>query len=195
VHPYDFQTAEAIELFNSIEKRNFTVLHCWQMLRDQPTFMELHDQPSKGDTFVDLDGDEGGDSASHAEDSNSPAGSKRPVGRDSSKAAKKSSSSTSVGQSSGDFASLMSTLHVEKMGFIKEENAGMKEKLSEMLEMDRQKIALKAEEITMKKIEQDHKILGMDLTTLNPMQRVMYEKLQQETLARWMSRGNPSSDP
>ncbi|OEL37557.1 hypothetical protein BAE44_0001424 [Dichanthelium oligosanthes] len=188
------KTADTVELYNRIELKPFTVLHCWKVLHNQPKWTDLQDKATHANTFVDLDVEDG-DSVSHAQDSTSHAGTKRPLGRDASKAAKNASSSQSVGQSSDDFASLMSTLHVDRMGMIKENNSATQAKFDKLIALDKKKLALKDELVNMKRIEQDDRILGMDLNTLNPMQYVMYEKLQRETLARWMSRDTPSSGP
>ncbi|OEL33350.1 hypothetical protein BAE44_0005631 [Dichanthelium oligosanthes] len=146
------KTADAVELYNRIELKAFTVLHCWQLLRDQPKWMDLQDQAANRDTFVDLDAKDG-DSVSHAQDSTSHA------------------------------------------GMIKENNSITQAKFDRMLELDEKKLALKEKEVSMKMIEQDNRILGMDLNKLNLMQRVMYEKLQRETLAQWMLRDTPSFGP
>ena len=36
------QIAAAIELYNSLEDRPFTTIHCWEMLRNEPKWMDLN---------------------------------------------------------------------------------------------------------------------------------------------------------
>ncbi|OEL31459.1 hypothetical protein BAE44_0007522 [Dichanthelium oligosanthes] len=77
----------------------------------------------------------------------------------------------------------------------REHNGDMREQFNKLIHHDTKKLALKEDLLSMKRIEQDERILGMDLSTCNPMQHVMYEKLQREIMARWMARNTDSATP
>ncbi|OEL25217.1 hypothetical protein BAE44_0013764 [Dichanthelium oligosanthes] len=188
------KTTEAMTLYNSVEAKPFIFLHCWKLLREQPKWTDLQDKASQADTQADTEANDG-DSVSHGQGSASVAGTKRPMGRDSSKAAKKASSSQSVGQSSDEFAGLLSSLHVEKLALIREHTIDVRHQLQELIQIDKEKLALKSELVTLKRTQEDERILGIDLNTVTPMQRVMLAKLQHQVLARWSASEGGSASP
>ena len=107
--------------FASVEKHNFTLMHCWQILKDEPKWMELKRKmdtpqnsgsrenvppPSVQRDIFDL----------HPEKSSSSSPSrKRPMGRDTSKQAKKKAASAS-----SEYVSKMHDLSVQKIELFKE---------------------------------------------------------------------------
>ncbi|OEL30501.1 hypothetical protein BAE44_0008480 [Dichanthelium oligosanthes] len=70
-----------------------------------------------------------------------------------------------------------STSFVDRMAMIGKHNSDVREQFNKLIDLDMKKLTLKDELVSMKRIEQDERILGMDLATLNPMQRVMFVKL------------------
>ncbi|OEL28722.1 hypothetical protein BAE44_0010259 [Dichanthelium oligosanthes] len=144
-------TTEAVTLYNSLEPRPFIFMHCWKLLRTQPKWTDLQDKANQADSHIGSE-PEDVDSVSHGQGDASASGTKRPLGRDSSKATKKASSSQS---------------------------------LDELIQIDRQKLAMKSELLSLKRAKEDERILGIDLSSLTPLQRVMMEKLQREVFARW----------
>ncbi|TVU42397.1 hypothetical protein EJB05_08799, partial [Eragrostis curvula] len=123
--------------FAAIEKHNFSLLHCWQILKDEPKWIELkrkmdnpqnsassrdNDLTSEQHNFLDLDSDVA-----------SPAR-KRPVGRDAAKAAKKKAPSAP-----SEYTSKMHDLSVQKIDLFKETEVERKARLDAMLALEKVK--------------------------------------------------------
>ncbi|OEL19413.1 hypothetical protein BAE44_0019568 [Dichanthelium oligosanthes] len=179
-------TAVAVTLYNSLEPKPFTVLHCWEILRNQPKWTDLHEKAAHGANLPDTGpGDPDSESVPRDQDSFSVAGSKRPLGRDSSKAAKRALSSQSASQSMDEFAYLLSNMHVEKLSLIKAHNGDIGGKLDELIALDKMKIKLKKETVHMKRVQEDERIMAVDLSTRNPMQCVLYNSCSVTCLRAW----------
>ncbi|CAN6203205.1 unnamed protein product [Urochloa humidicola] len=120
--------------FAAIEKHNFTLMHCWRILKDEPKWMELK---SKMDT------PQNSSSSTHPLDLNldpddpSPASStgKRPMGRDAAKAAKKKAASSSSLE-----LSKMHDLTVQKIELFKDSEVDRKARLDEMVALEKMKV-------------------------------------------------------
>ncbi|OEL25252.1 hypothetical protein BAE44_0013730 [Dichanthelium oligosanthes] len=103
------KTAVAVTLYNRMEAKPFIVVHCWEILRNQPNWTDLHEKAAHGVNLADSSAAvDLSNLVPHDQDSSLVAGNKRLLGRDSSKAAKKVSSSQSRSQSTTDFTSLLS---------------------------------------------------------------------------------------
>ncbi|OEL36551.1 hypothetical protein BAE44_0002430, partial [Dichanthelium oligosanthes] len=122
------KTTEAVNLYNSLEAKPFIVMHCWEVFHEQPKWIDLNDKgPQGGDSSAPIDLE---DSAPTEVESSSVPGSKRPMGRDSSKATKRSSSGQSSSHSvASEFSTLLSNLHVEKIALLKNTNGEVSEHL------------------------------------------------------------------
>ncbi|OEL24017.1 hypothetical protein BAE44_0014962 [Dichanthelium oligosanthes] len=114
------KTAAAVILYNRMEAKPFTIMHCWDILRNQPKWMHLHEKTAHGGNLADSSpAVDLSDSVPRNQDSSLVVGNKRSQGRDSSKAVKKASSSEPGSQSTADFTLLLSEMHVENMGLLK----------------------------------------------------------------------------
>ena len=126
--------------FASVEKHNFTLMHCWQILKDEPKWMELKRKmdtpqnsnfrenvpPSVQRDIFDL----------HPEKSSSTSPSrKRPMGRDTSKEAKKKATSAS-----SEYMSKMHDLSVQKIELFKETEGERKARLDEIVTIEKVKV-------------------------------------------------------
>ncbi|TVU25786.1 hypothetical protein EJB05_28295, partial [Eragrostis curvula] len=195
--------------FAAIEKHNFSLLHCWQILKDEPKWMELKrkmDNPQNSsasrdndltseqhNNFVDLDPD------------NASAARKRPMGRDAAKAAKKKAA-----LDSSEYASKMHDLSVQKVELFKETEAEKKARLSEMLalekvkanetrehrqsmlELEKKRVAMEEKRLQMKAQKEerleDERIMAINLDTCQPLERLYYQKRQEDVLRKLQSR-------
>ncbi|OEL34459.1 hypothetical protein BAE44_0004523 [Dichanthelium oligosanthes] len=112
------------------------------------------------------------------------------MGRDTSKAAKKASSSWSETPSVGqEFTSLLSNMHIEKMSVFTKSDDTVSLHLTKLLEVEREKVALG-------KAQHEEKIMAMDLSMCNPAQRAVYAAWQAEIASRVVPRPpNPTNTP
>ena len=127
--------------FASVEKHNFTLMHCWKILKDEPKWMELKRKmdtpqnsgsrenvppPSVQRDIFDL----------HPEKSSSTSPSKkRPMGRDTSKQAKKKAASAS-----SEYVSKIHDLSVQKIELFKETEGERKARLDEIVTLEKVKV-------------------------------------------------------
>ncbi|CAN6178166.1 unnamed protein product [Urochloa humidicola] len=196
--------------FAAVVKHNFTLLHCWKILKDEPKWMELKtkmDNPqssgSKGNAnaverhILDVDPDSSAPPSSSG---------KRPMGRDAAKAAKKKATAAA----SSEYASKMHDLSIQKIELFKETEGERKARLDEivnlekvkveearehrkmMLDIERERLAMDKQRFLMeaekKEKEEDERILAINLDQCLPMQRMYYEALQQAIVEKMMSR-------
>ncbi|CAL5018056.1 unnamed protein product [Urochloa decumbens] len=128
--------------FASVEKHNFTLMHCWKILKDEPKWMELKrkmdmlqnsgsrkDAPPNGHHILDLDA---GNSAPSTSAPSSSSG-KRPMGRDAAKAAKKKAASS-------EYVSKIHDLSVQKIELFKETEGERKARLDEIVTLEKVKV-------------------------------------------------------
>ncbi|CAL4975054.1 unnamed protein product [Urochloa decumbens] len=191
--------------FAAIEKHNFTLMHCWRILKDEPKWMELK---SKMDT------PQNSSSSAHMlnlnldPDDPSPASSagKRPMGRDATKSAKKKALSSG----SSEYASKIHDLNVQKIELFKDAEVERKARLDEIvalekakaeearehrkrtLELEEKRLALDQKRLEMeaekKEQEEDEHILAINLVECQPIQRLYYQELQQSIFEKMMAR-------
>ncbi|KAG2626308.1 hypothetical protein PVAP13_3KG347200 [Panicum virgatum] len=110
--------------FASVEKHNFTLMHCWHILKDEPKWMELKRK---------MDTPQNSDSRENAPPSSSSSPSKkRPMGRYTSKEAKKKADSTS-----SEYLSKMHDLSVQKIELVKETEGERKTRLDEIVTIEK----------------------------------------------------------
>jgi hypothetical protein len=119
------QTASALANFADIEQYPYIYMHCWDLLKDEPKWMELNirgARPGDDDAIaehippgaIDIDHD-------LETPSSQCSGSKRPMGRDGAKRAAKKSASSSPSESS-KYASKLQDLSIQKISIWEEEN-------------------------------------------------------------------------
>ncbi|KAJ1289788.1 hypothetical protein BS78_02G191300 [Paspalum vaginatum] len=121
--------------FVTFEKHNVSLMYCWHILKDEPKWMELKrsmDKPKKSSqeatphnsnsNTVDLDLNESPVDISSG---------KRPMGRDTAKAARKKATT------SYEFASKMHELSVQKMSLFKESEDERKARLDEIVTLEK----------------------------------------------------------
>ncbi|OEL13065.1 hypothetical protein BAE44_0025915, partial [Dichanthelium oligosanthes] len=158
---------EALNLYKNLETKTFTVLHCWEALRDQPKWTDLNDKGQHGDDSsapIDLE-----DSAPIEVDSSSVAGTKRPMGRDSTKAAKRASLGQSGSQSvAQEFSMLLSNIHVEKVALLKDADDEVSKHLGNLVDVQREKIGLEKAREARQQREEEARIMALDLDTCTP---------------------------
>src|SRR6266540_3075699 len=100
-------------IFAAVEQHNFALMHCWNILKDEPKWMDLKrkmDRPE--DNVAGLDAAQACNSVDLDPPMPSPSSStrKRPMGRDAAKAARKKASTSST--RSSDYASKMHDLSI-----------------------------------------------------------------------------------
>jgi hypothetical protein len=198
--------------FAAIEKHNFTLMHCWKILKDEPKWAELKrrmDTPSNSSSehhnIIDLDLNEPSPARSTG---------KRPMGRDAAKAAKKK---VAGGSSSHDYISKMEDISVRKIEALKEAEVERKIKLNEilnlekvkaeearqhrllMLDLERERLAMEKRRLEMeakkrekeeeeKEKREDERIMAINLDQCQPMERIYYEELQRDILNNMRTR-------
>jgi hypothetical protein len=195
----------AAAYFADIEKRNFSLMHWWNILKDELKWIELKrrmdDKPQSSSA---------GDAATQDSSSSmmpidlevSPLSNstrKRPMGRDAAKAERKKAKSASL-----DYAAKMHELSIEKVLLFKESEAERKVRLDEMVNIERVKVEEASEhckviidlekekleldkkrlQIEAVKKEEDKCILAIKLDECQPYERIYYEELQKEIIEK-----------
>ena len=129
--------------FGGIEQKNFTLLHCWNILADEPKWMDLKQKGTE--EILDLTGD-GTPTATNTVhidgDQSSPGStsSKRPLGRDASKESRKNSASSLGSTASSEYVSKMHDLHLERARRYNEKADEKSTQLSLLLTMEQHKL-------------------------------------------------------
>uniref|UniRef100_K3ZM75 No apical meristem-associated C-terminal domain-containing protein n=1 Tax=Setaria italica TaxID=4555 RepID=K3ZM75_SETIT len=215
-------TTHAAANFAGILKHNFAYMHCWEIMKDEPKWQD----PKPRGFGKSTGGDGFGEDSSHEPDTNdlgddnsSPTGSarRRPMGRDSAKAAKKKANSFAGSTSSSEYASRMQDLSLQKISILQEESmrktnhfqqlACIDEKWFEkirshnqsLLDIEQEKIRIMREKHDMDKKEkekqEDERILGIDLNACTPAQQMYYEALQEEIFEKIAARRGKRQGP
>jgi hypothetical protein len=107
-HFFLLQTTHVVGNFVAVLQRKFGYLHCWELMKDAPKWQD----PNAKDVATAARGEGfGEDTEDHAEGQTSPVRSgaqgRRPMGRDSAKAAKKKANSDAGSSSSAEYAARM----------------------------------------------------------------------------------------
>lgn len=183
-------------------------MHCWNILKDEPKWMDLKKRMDKPQINA------AGDSTPHESNTvdldpvdSSPISStgKRPMGRDAAKTAKKKASSMS-----SEYTSKMHELSVQKMELFKESEIERKVRLDEivslekakaeeagehrkaMVELERERLAMDKQRLQMKaekkEKEEDERILAINLDQCQPFQRLYYQALQKDIIEKLNAR-------
>jgi hypothetical protein len=189
------------------------LMHCWKILKDEPKWQDLVVMSQSGknneqedDCYVTAPSNQGDTEAEPSTPSSG--GTKRPPGRDSSKAKKQKSASSSASAASTEYVSKMHDLWSNRFSFMKEQQVEKskqmaelanleKEKLDRQMELEERRLALEARRLAKEErvdesrllAEEEH-ILNIDLDTCKPSLRVFYKAQQDKILAKYSA---PSS--
>ncbi|PUZ69008.1 hypothetical protein GQ55_2G074300 [Panicum hallii var. hallii] len=132
------KTTHAAANFAGILKHNFEYLHCWEIMKDEPKWQDpkprAFAKSAGGDGF-------GEDTINLGDDNSSPTGSaeKRPMGRDSAKAAKKKANSSTGSASSLEYASRMQDLSLQKISILQEESVRKNDRFQQLAFIDKKR--------------------------------------------------------
>lgn len=230
------KTGEAAARFAVVEKHNFTLLHCWNILKDEPKWLELKSKEWKSKTARDEEEPlrehtpHGSNSFDPDTDLSSPPNStgeqplevdaakeahadwtaEQPHGMDAAKEAHKKSASTSALAASSEHASKLYDHTLEKLSYFKEMEEERKNRLAmiislekdtiaelrehrlRMIELEERRLAIEAQRVEMKRKRdekaEDERILAINLDKCLPAQRLYYQALQEEIIAKVKSR-------
>ncbi|XP_039789203.1 glutathione S-transferase T3-like [Panicum virgatum] len=181
------KTTEALARFASTQKP-FMLMHCWKILKDEPKWQDLvvvmsqsgKNNEQEDDCYVTAPSNQGDTEAEPSTPSSG--GTKRPPGRDSSKAKK---------------FSFMKEQQVEKSKQMAELANLEKEKLDRQMELEERRLALEARRLAKEErvdesrlLAEEERILNIDLDTCKPSLRVFYKAQQDKILAKYSA---PSS--
>jgi hypothetical protein len=188
--------------FASIEKHPFTLMHCWNVLKDEPKWNELK---SRIDTLKNSASKDSSEHNSLNRDTDDPSqgtsSGKRPMGRDAAKAAKKK-----VAAASSEHVSKIHDLTIQKIELFKETEVERKARIDEMVtlekvkfdearehrkmmvELERKRLAVDEKRLQMeaekKEQEEEERIMAINLDECGPMQRLYYEARQEEIILK-----------
>ncbi|PVH63661.1 hypothetical protein PAHAL_2G079300 [Panicum hallii] len=129
------KTTHAAANFAGILKHNFAYLHYWEIMKDEPKWQDpkprAFAKSAGGDGF-------GEDTINLGDDNSSPTGSaeKRPMGRDSAKAAKKKANSSMGSASFSEYASRMQDLYLQKISILQEESVRKNDRFQQLAFID-----------------------------------------------------------
>ncbi|OEL16334.1 hypothetical protein BAE44_0022648 [Dichanthelium oligosanthes] len=84
-------------------------------------------------------------------------------------------------------------MHVERISLMKEADNEVAAEIRNLVAVEREKIGIEKLKLDSKRIKDDERIMTIDLSSCNPAQRAMYESLQNEILAHYVSRAKNSS--
>jgi hypothetical protein len=127
--------------FADIEKRNFSLMHCWNILKDEPKWIELKrnmDDKPQSSSIEDAATQDSNSSTMRIDLEVFPLSSstrKCPMERDAAKAERKK-----VKLASHDYAAKMHELPIEKISLFKESEAEWKVRLDEMVNIEKLKV-------------------------------------------------------
>jgi hypothetical protein len=161
----------------------------------------------------------GEDTINLGDDNSSPTGSaeKRPMGRDSAKAAKKKANSSMGSASFSEYASRMQDLYLQKISILQEESVRKNDRFQQLacidekrfeemrshnqslLLIEQEKIRIMREKHDMDKEEkekqEDERILVIDLDGCTSAQRLYYEALHEEIFEKIAARRRKRQGP
>lgn len=114
------QTTRAAADFSSIIKHPFALLHCWEIMKDQPKWQDPKSQAfgkeATGDGF-------GEDPINLGDDISAPTAlaDNRPMGVDRAKAGRKKANSDAASASSSEYASMMQEMSLRRISIMQAE--------------------------------------------------------------------------
>jgi len=190
------------------------LMHCWKILKDEPKWQDLvvvmsqsgKNNEQEDDCYVTAPSNQGDTEAEPSTPSSG--GTKRPPGRDSSKAKKQKSASSSASAASTEYVSKMHDLWSDRFSFMKEQQVEKskqmaelanleKEKLDRQMELEERRLALEARRLAKEErvdesrlLAEEERILNIDLDTCKPSLRVFYKAQQDKIFAKYSA---PSS--
>ncbi|TVU33323.1 hypothetical protein EJB05_25133 [Eragrostis curvula] len=205
------KTTQAAATFAAVLKHQFSYLHCWELMKDEPRWQDAKSRANSKATA----GEGFGDEYVNLEDVNcSPtrATETRPMGRDQAKAAKKAANSSGGSASSSEYASRMEDLSLQKISIMQTEFDRKNERFQQLERIDEKRydemqshnaavLAIEQEKLQFKHLQyekkqedkerkEDERILAIDLDdpTLTPAQRLYYKDQQDDILLKMAGR-------
>jgi hypothetical protein len=142
-HLFLVQTTHAIGNFAAVLQRKFAYLHCWELMKDTPKWQDPSPRAiaiaARGEGFgedstaatetVDLEGGQSSPDRSGAQ-------ARRPMGRDSAKAAKKKANFDAGSSSSAEYAARMQDLSLQRNTIMQEESVRRSERFQQLFSVD-----------------------------------------------------------
>jgi hypothetical protein len=223
-HLFLLQTTHIVGNFAALQQRKFGFLHCWELMKDAPKWQDPNARDiarsARGEGFGE-DSTAWTDTVDDAEGQASPvpsgAQARRPMGRDSAKAAKKKANSDAGSTSSAEYAARMQDLSLQRISLMQDEAvrkndrfqqlAAIDEKRFEemrrhneaLIQIEQEKIRLMREqhedERRKEEKKEDERILAIDLDACPPSLRLYYQTCQEEILERQAARRRKSQAP
>jgi len=183
-------------------------MHCWRYLKDEPKWMEVTAGYSKAiqvevDSYGTVAGSNHIDLDSTEASTPSTGRGKRPIGRDAAKQRNKKSASASASASSSEYASKMHDLFIYRFSFMRDNQIEKNTRLSELAQLEKEKIdrhmdleerrlALEARRLAKEErveetkiMDDEERILNIDLDTCKPSLRLFYKFQQDKIMAKY----------
>jgi hypothetical protein len=200
-HFFLLQTTHVVGNFVAVLQRKFGYLHCWELMKDAPKWQD----PNAKDVATAARGEGfGEDTEDHAEGQTSPVRSgaqgRRPMGRDSAKAAKKKANSDAGSSSSAEYAARMQDLSLQRISIMQEESVRRNDRFQQLASIDEKRfdemrrhnqalIQIEQEKIQLMREQheeerrkeekkEDERILSIDLDACPPPLRMYYQTCQ-----------------
>ncbi|TVU30998.1 hypothetical protein EJB05_22660, partial [Eragrostis curvula] len=218
-------TTQAAATFAAILKHQFSYLHCWELMKDEPRWQDAKSRANSKSAAGEGFGD---DNINLGDGNCSPTrvAETRPMGRDQAKAAKKAANSSVGGggggggsASSSEYASRMEDLSLQKISIMQTESDRKVERFQQLDRIDEKRyeemrshnaalLAIEQEKLQFKRQQydkeqedkekqEDERILAIDLDdpTLTPAQRLYYKDLQDDILLKMSARRRKRHSP
>ncbi|WVZ84950.1 hypothetical protein U9M48_031916 [Paspalum notatum var. saurae] len=200
-------TTIAAANYAELEGSSFGLMHCWELLKEEPKWRDPTDQTAEG--FIE-DGSQ--DSDRQEQDCDKSTG-KRPMGRDRAKAHSKKAKSVSGDTTSSDYATRLQDLSLQKISIMQEENTRKGERFQRLAAIDEQryeqlrchnqsvfdleqeKVKIMREQHEMHTKKEDERVLSIDLDSCAPKLRAYYEAWQEDIIEKMASRRRRSNLP
>nr|TKW13228.1 hypothetical protein SEVIR_5G086400v2 [Setaria viridis] len=192
---------ETIKAEANIEEYPFIYMHCWDLLKDEPKWMELNirgarpgDDDAIADHILTVDRDLETPSCQCS-------GSKRPMGRDATKRQAKKSASSSPSDSSQYISmwqeeNAKKDFRYEQMAAIESQRYDeVRQHNQHMAAIEEEKLRIMRKKADILQTHEEERILGIDLDKCASCLRMYYEKKQQEILKNIGADGDDSVDP
>ncbi|GMP80452.1 hypothetical protein CsSME_00035547 [Camellia sinensis var. sinensis] len=184
--------AEAKQMYHAIQKKHFTFLRrsCkWDEFRSQPKRSTQHVDPSSNPPTEYEAFESNQNNAVHEQPSNT---STRPIGTKATKEKLKNQTThdsrfDEMAANQSKIVEVLSTISArtierdEQKAINREQKAAKRRKMAEDREEQLKLLSMMNER---EQRNEDHKIMSMDMTILNPMQRAYYKDLQRQILFR-----------